>query len=332
MSEGTNDLGHGSFLDVVTNMVGVLIILVVVLGMRIKNAPLNLPVDTRVEVASSNLRTEEATERSLRSEIVSDTHQIEKVTASIQAQLVERGVLSTAVAAAEHVLTDRRSELSTTDKQEYDLARAVREAHAELNRLQVESQTLTNAVETVEVKCYPTPISHTVDGEELHFQLRAGRVAFVPMDELLRRFRDDAQHKLYKLRDQSEMTETIGPVTGFRMRYSLGRRNVTEDEFRATGRGGAVVKLTRFELIPLSNDLGETMGEAFTEGSDFLRQLSQAKPGRTTITLWIYPDAFELFRRVRQELYQRHFAIAGRPLPENQLIGGSPEGSKSAAE
>jgi hypothetical protein len=191
---------------------------------------------------------------------------------------------------------------------------------------------MTSAVETVEVKCYPTPISHTVNGDEMHFQLRAGRVVYVPMEELLHRFHDDAQQKVYKLRDQSEMTETIGPVGGFRMRYTLGRRSFSEEEFRSTGHAGTIIKLTHFELIPLSNELGETMNEAFADGSDFLRQLGQAKPGRTTITLWIYPDAFDLFRRIRQELYQRQFAIAGRPLPDNQLIAGSPEGSRSAAE
>ena len=37
----------GSFLDVVTNMVGILIILVMILGMRIKDAPIKLPPDSR---------------------------------------------------------------------------------------------------------------------------------------------------------------------------------------------------------------------------------------------------------------------------------------------
>lgn len=332
MSDGTNDLGHGSFLDVVTNMVGVLIILVVILGMRIKNAPLKLPPDVKLESINLNLKHKRSAERSVRSDILKAQADLQAMQQELETRFVVRNELSTAVAVAEHVLEQKRGELSGAGQKQYDLGRSAREARDELERLKIELQTLANTPETVEVKCYPTPISHVVDGDELHFQLRDNRVVFVPMEELLRRFKTDAQNKLYKLRDEAEITETVGPVGGFRMRYSLERRNYSEDDFRATGHGGAVIRLEKFELIPLAADLGETIDVAMGENSEFHHALEAAHPGRTTITLWVYPDSFDVFRRLRQELYHRQLAIAGRPMPANEFIGGSPSGTKSSAE
>ena len=37
-------------------------------------------------------------------------------------------------------------------------------------------------------------------------------------------------------------------------------------------------------------------------------------------------------REVKKELYKQGFAVAGRPLPLGQSIGGSPDGTKSAAQ
>jgi len=332
MSEGSNDLGHGSFLDVITNMVGVLIILVVVLGMRIKGAPVKLPPDMRIETVTAELRQQEASEKSLRADVLKADLEMRTLKQAIQAKFVERTFLSTAVAAAEHELASRREQLDAKSQQQYDQSRQTYSARRELEQLRVELQTLANTTETVAVECYPTPISRAVDGEEMHFQLRNGRVTFVPMDELVRRFREDAQHKLYKLRDQAELTETIGPVGGFRMRYVLERRHYTEEEVLASRRGGTVISLKRYELIPLSTELGEPLEAALADGSEFRQALATAKPGRTTVTLWTYPDSFAAFRTLRQELFHRGFTIAGRPVPEDLLIGGSPEGSKSAAQ
>ena len=43
-------------------------------------------------------------------------------------------------------------------------------------------------------------------------------------------------------------------------------------------------------------------------------------------------DGFAAFRRIKEELYRLGFATAGRPLEQDMPIGGSPQGTKSAAE
>jgi hypothetical protein len=50
------------------------------------------------------------------------------------------------------------------------------------------------------------------------------------------------------------------------------------------------------------------------------------------VTFWVYPDSFELYSRLRDELVSSGFSVAGRPLPEGMTIRGSPMGSVSAAQ
>jgi len=78
--------------------------------------------------------------------------------------------------------------------------------------------------------------------------------------------------------------------------------------------------------------LGEPIDAALAEGSLFRRRLAQLNPERTTITVWIYPESFEDFRRLKKDLFHLGFTTAARPLPEGMYIGGSPDGSRSAAQ
>ena len=128
------------------------------------------------------------------------------------------------------------------------------------------------------------------------------------------------------------MTDTVGPVEGFRLRYTLERHDVSPEELRATGHGGSYVRLRRWSLVPTSNDLGEPVRLALDQGSDFRQKLAKILPGRTTITIWVYPDGFDAFREIRKELYRQNYVIAARPLPTGEPIAGSPNGSKSAAQ
>ena len=60
--------------------------------------------------------------------------------------------------------------------------------------------------------------------------------------------------------------------------------------------------------------------------------INRISPSRATITLWIYPDSFGLHRRIRNDLVERGFSVAARPLPEGLAIRGSPLGTQSAAQ
>ena len=66
--------------------------------------------------------------------------------------------------------------------------------------------------------------------------------------------------------------------------------------------------------------------------SEFSRAINRINPARATITLWVYPDSFTLYRRLRNDLVERGFSVAARPLPNGMTIRGSPQGTQSAAQ
>lgn len=324
--------GHDSFLDVMANMVGILIILVVVVGLRVRNAPAT-PAAVEAPSASGDVERESAAEKSLNGDVLRAAQDVRILSEHIAVRFAERNRLAAAVAALEASLQQKHGALGTSAAEDLELARQTREAQAELERLQaqrLEAEQVQAPVVALENR--PTPLGKTVDGEELHFQLRGARIVVVPIDDLVARFKADAERKAYRLRDQPEFSETVGPVGGFRLRYILERHDTSPEDALRSGRGGSWVRLQRWELLPSSSEMGETLDEALAPGSQFRGVLAGLRPQRVTVTLWTYPDSFLLFQRIKEELYRLGFAVAGRPLPEGILIGGSPQGSKSAAE
>ena len=92
------------------------------------------------------------------------------------------------------------------------------------------------------------------------------------------------------------------------------------------------MRVIRWTVIPIASQLGEAVDEALAPTSAFRSALTGHQPDKTTVTLWVYPDSFEVFRLLRKELHQLGFGVAARPLPEGVMIAGSPQGSKSEAE
>jgi hypothetical protein len=140
---------------------------------------------------------------------------------------------------------------------------------------------------------------------------------------LEREFVADAKNKIYKLSENSPaITETLGPVAGFKIRYTLELHIV----------GGRPEVMYLWELKPAANMVGESADAALAEGSAFRGELAKLRRGMHTITIHVYGDSFEAFRKIRKELYHFGFAVAARPLSPEMSIGFSPTGSKSTAQ
>ncbi len=177
-----------------------------------------------------------------------------------------------------------------------------------------------------------TPIAKTVFVREEHFRLKNGRLLYVPLNEMTARLRSEAPKKMWKLERARKTTETIGPSQGFQMRYTLRRNRVpfqTDSGIRAVRE---VVELDRFVMVPVGSALGETVKQAMDPTSSFRSRLSGWNPRETIVTVWTYPDSFREFRELKGQLYELGFLTAARPLRENQLISGSPSGTRSAAQ
>jgi hypothetical protein len=329
--------GQDSFLDVVANMVGILIILVTVVGVRAGQAPVDAPSPEPLEPADPQARAQLAAARSAATSLEAEVHAVNADSTALRdeiaARRAERNRLATFIAAVKAELEGRRSALSAAGQRDFDLERSLVDARAKLQQLERQRADLAHAQPTsVQVQNLPTPIAKTVHGKEIHLQLRGGRLAIIPLEELLEEFQETARHKVYKLQSQNEVVDTVGPLGGFRLRYTLGRFDLSMDDQMSTGRSGSVVKLVRWDLLPVSSTLGEPIDDALAEQSSLRRLLATLNPSADTITVWTYPDSFSAFRRLKAELHAMRFATAGRPLPIGQPIGGSPEGTRSAAQ
>ncbi|MFZ1937025.1 MAG: hypothetical protein WCB27_10140 [Thermoguttaceae bacterium] len=320
-----------SFLDIVASVVSIMIIMVVMVGMRIKNAPVTVSIPSNP--AMKELEGDVATERSLRGDVCGQVAETQQLQQEVARRGLQRDVLATMVSAVEQRIQEHRQTLDAAKRADFDLARGLSEAKFQLDQLhQQRQQAVLAPAAPVVVESYPTPISRAVDGPEAHLLISNGRVVFVPLEALLQEFRSQARRQAHKLLDQPELTDTVGPIEGFQLRYTLERHDVSPEEMRTTGHGASYVGLQRWTLTPTSNDLGEPWRLALDQGSEFRQKLSQILPGRTTITIWVYPDGFDAFREIRKELYRQNYTIAARPLPMGQPIAGSPDGSKSAAQ
>jgi hypothetical protein len=332
---GTRDAdapGHDSFLDIVANMVGILIILVMVVGVRVKNAPLaTIPNETTQ--ADRELEEIRASEASLRRDVLKVADQIRVVEEETLAQDWRRSALSTAVVTSQRKIQSLRDQLDAEERKDFDLRRSLAESRFRLEELERQRvQAETSRAEPILIESYPTPLSRTVDDQEAHFQLRGGQIAQIPLEKLIARLKEDARRQKYKLLDLPELTDTIGPIGGFRLRYTFVRYDIPPEVAMETGHSGSFARLKRWTLIPVSARLGEPVGMALAAGSEFRRTLAKLRPGRTTITIWTYPDGFAAFHRLQKELHHLGFAVAARPLPDDTPISGSPQGTNSAAE
>lgn len=318
--------GSDSFLDVVTNVVGILIILVIVVGLRAQNAPAHGGTVLAGAVDLAPLMSQHDT---LEREVLRLTDEVHTVDQQATASGAQREAVAVLVAQLERDLASRRGALNAERQVAFDAQRELAAGQARLQELSRAIDAARQASSApLKIESYPTPISRSVEGQEAHFQLRAGHVQHIRLDELLDLFKAEANRRIYKLRDQRELSGTIGPVDGFRLRYLLERVDVAD----GGGRVGSFAQLVRWELLPNSDSLGETIDEALAEDSAFRAALGRLNPRKHTVTLWVYPDSFAEFRALKKRLFEAGFATAGRPLPEGEPIGGSPQGSKSLAQ
>jgi hypothetical protein len=322
--------GNDSFLDVVAKIVGILIILVVVASTRIKNLPSLLSPELRSkEQAVAALKDAEASMTALEQDVMELNNEMQKVSLTTASRYQERAVLAHILAQKQRELEEERNSLDGQSREQYDLEHALATAEAKLKQAtRLKREVDLSPAPTIEIKTYPTPISQVVYGKELHFRLKRGLVAPIPMEALLEKFKRRAHEQFDRLQNEREFSDIVGPVDGFRLKYIIERVDMPPE----SGRSGSYGQLRQFILLPMSEELGETLEDALMRQSRFVTALTGLDPRHTTITLWTYDDSFAIFRELRKQLHELGFSVAGRPLVEGQPIAGSPHGSKSAAQ
>lgn len=343
-----------SFIDVVCNMVGVLIILVLIMGMRGADvvapriaanvaakqhagaAPSVAPPAAPSSVAQQQVELAAAIRAA--TEVQQDIQEVvaQAVDLRVQAELTaaRRHQLSVVQAAVERDVQERRSKLDAEGRAQFDVQNKIVAAEIELHELtQQQLAAIPVAAEVEEVECVPTPIARTVDGEEIHVRLRHGQLAVVPVEALLDEVRRrGGDHLRSSLQRRDEAEDVFGPIDGFRMKLSIERFTTSLPGESVLSSPQKSSMLLQGVFLPTADELGDAVEQALLPGSHFMQTLRGKRAASPTVTVWVYPDSYSELRTLKRALWEAGVPLAVRPLAAGQPITFSTAGSKSAAQ
>lgn len=345
-NESDTPADQDSFLDIVANLVGILIILIVVVGSQIGESLVHGSKDSEeLNSAEEELSALEDEYDQLASENTSrdwDHHDwnesIAQETQVAEVRRLERDLVLRRLAGMEARLEVEKRKLSEQQKRAFELqselARTVavtEKAKREIEAIQYQQIEEVVEPQTEVIEHFPTPIAKTVFGEEVHFQLKQNRIVYAPLNELVQRLKETWDTHADEIPPGERMIETLGPIADFRLQYEL----FCEKKVIPTAEGAfqrVVVSVDKFSLLPVRQLMGEEELEALQEDSEFHRALRNRSPERTTVSVWVYPDSYATFLEIRKHLIKRGYQVAVWPLTEDQYISGGPDGMRSSAQ
>ena len=349
--------GQDSFLDVVSNLVGVLIILVMVAGARVRNATTEVFSEADASEISATVEESDATpeiqtktieERRAEKEYVEAVAELERLSEEVRARQrvmsetsEQASALEAQADAAEEEyrrLVQMAAELdaafegasrqkSEAKKEAFDLKSAIFEKEKKRDDLLREKEALVAArPQATVLENIPTPISQRVaDGHEGFFCLKNGRLSHVPLNE----FQERVLLKFKNYRGDltpGEFEEKIGPIDNYVFRYYV------ELGTRRDGEGTSFYFEFKYgECTPTSDAIGEPVDDALANrGSVFCNRLLKYVRDDTTITIFVYPDSYGYLNDVKKFLFSLGYMTAFRPLPDGVPISMSPNGSATS--
>jgi hypothetical protein len=339
-----------SFLDIVANVVGIIIrlILVVWVGAR-SYSSLQTMVKTTPPTVKSSLPLEEPSDP-LKAEIARHARELAQARERLLAELrrlqqVQDDETQTrdqlmALSVRREALVKDRAAIEQTVHARTDAMRSAALSSAELRqrteRLAQEIRALEQLPPLKKILYYRTPVSRPVDSEELLFECNMSRVTFIDIGSLLNEVRNGIEEKGKLLHTQWQVQDVAGPIGAFRLRYTVERERGLLDAVAGQAvpesSGGFRYGLSEWQVEPMLPVRGETAETALVQGSDFRQLVDGIDPQQTVVTFWVYPDSFALFRRLRDFLYKRDVVVAGRPLPDGVPIASSRRGSVSRGQ
>ncbi len=335
--------GFDSFLDVVANVVGIILRLILVawIGARTYQAMLPVPPPPPPPVFADPEPLPEPTDERLPL-LAQRRQQLETLRQQLLRQSSREPQLTELVHRLQtdlQTVKQQRDQLAASEQQQREAAQlqgiAATATALSIEELQARSKKLTEEIDKIgkmprqskELR-YRTPVSAEVQTEEMMFECRAGKVALIDHGTMLAEIQREVRSKEKELRTRWEVTDVTAPVGAFRLRYTVEReRSILDVPGAAPTDGLFRYGVTRWEVVPIRSDRGETLEQALASGSEFRRIVDNAEPQQTAITFWVYPDSFALFRRLRDYLYEKDFIVAGRPLPDGVPIASSRHGT-----
>lgn len=225
-----------------------------------------------------------------------------------------------------------RGTLATLDQRQSYVHDALKQVSMETRQLrEVLKENQDNSPELDLLQHRLAPVSRAVAEQEIHFRLAAGRIAHVPLDKLLERLKEQALARRSLVAKFHRYNGAVGPVQGFRMEYVIQRDSLSPLQALEYGKSPYRMSVSRWQIHPTNTLVAETVDDALRLGSRFRQILERTYP-ETAITIWLYPEDFEHFYRLRQFAHQLDLRVAARPLPKGFPITASPSGSRSSSQ
>ncbi|MGL6197063.1 MAG: hypothetical protein ACRC2T_19805 [Thermoguttaceae bacterium] len=339
------EAGQDSFLDIVSNIVGILVILVMVAGVRAKNSPTHQTTDSSITVENSENNTapediktaiENYAEKSnnfaeLQNEVNVIGNEIERFQMLTSSRARERTELLSLIAAMRTEYELATENLSGSEQESLKLKDQIREADEKLAQIDRNIQWLhQNRPQATVLENRPTPLTKQVNDTEAHFRIKGGKISHIPTALLLEKMKSEVQNRMSEVAKKGEISGNIGPIEGYTMPFRVVfLANVPVNGGSAYGYRSEFLEA---EFLPQFDDMGETLTDALSPQSDFIRRLRGYPQNSYTITLWVYPDSFTEYRSLKKYLFDLGYRTAARPLNNDDPIGASSEGSKSSAQ
>ena len=313
-----------SFLDVVANVNGIIIRLIIVawVGARTYQSTMHFhdePIPESSPVAK--LPAPKIEDEPMSPVLAAARAELEKARKQLAAKVIHADDGSKtldAVHAELTSLTKKRADLDDMARQTAQVAvrekKDVRAGALSNEELQRRLGLFRQAIEKVEampaptkVLRYRTPVSKTVTSEELFFECKNSKVTFLDLAGFLKEIEQVFPDFKERLRTEFSIDETTSQIGAFRVRYTVERSRTAGEAYGGVGRpidkNYFGYRLGRFVAEPISPNRGETLAQALRPSSEF-RQTVDALDSQTVVTFWVYPDSFALFRTLREYLYQ----------------------------
>jgi hypothetical protein len=342
---GQITFGFDCFLDLVTNLIGIIVRLILVawVGARSYSATMNWSEDG----PPSTEPAPRVVDDPLHAELERTRRALDEARARLLAQLDDLDGSRRRSAAAEAELASlsgRRYQLTaeagSAGVQRAQRAGAVHQTALSLAELRQRSGALVQEIKALEsqpaqtkVFRYHAPVSRAVYDDQLRFECRHGRVTFIDMTGMVAEMKSGLDERLRVLRTQWSVSDVTGPAGPFRLRYTFFREK-TSLEASARGPLDSVSVQLGYHLVlePLSEFRGETLAAALAPGSEFRTLVDRLDPRLTVVTFHVYADSFPLFRQLRDYLYERDIEVAAAPQPGSDPIAFSPQGAISRGQ
>jgi hypothetical protein len=334
-----------SFLDLVTNVVGIIIRLILVtwVGARSYHASMQM---LDVEPLAPDAPALTVSDDPLHARIEQSKNDLDDAKTRLLAYLKDFESTNTkAFDARAHLvsLSNRRdaleAELKALEVKNAQRGIQVQQASLSVENVRLRSRKLLDDLKKLEAEPtkrkqlkYHAPVSRVVQSEELFFECKAGRVTYIDLPAFMEEIKRSMDGVENELKSSWRVERKTGPSGAFQLRYTIERQRSVLDPGATPTPGNFSYGLSEWSVEPIVSERGETLPQALAEKSEFRQLVDPIDANLTTVTFWVYPDSFELFRHLRDHLYERGHDVAGRPLPPGAPIAASRNGTASRGQ